>query len=75
MVSVNLIAFDERVCIALLALSQGESVAVTGPVKPKVWAPEGGEPRVMVDVVAHAVLTVYAVNKKRRAAGAQTTDD
>ena len=66
---VNVIAFDATACAALLALHAGEPVSLAGELTPKVWTPANGDPRPVLDLVAHAVLTTYAVQRKRKAAG------
>lgn len=63
----NVIAFDAGPCKALLALDDGDSVALSGSLTPKVWMPNDGAPRVSLDVIAHAVLTAYHVKRKRDA--------
>lgn len=68
-VFVNVICFDATACAALLALHAGEPVALAGELTPKVWTPANGEPRPVLDMVAHAVLTTYAVQRKRKAVG------
>lgn len=69
----SVIAFDRAACDALLALSVGEAVALSGELTPKLWQPEGREPRVALDLMAHGVLNTYSVRKKRRASeGAET---
>ncbi|MDR2991910.1 MAG: single-stranded DNA-binding protein [Burkholderiaceae bacterium] len=78
---VNVIAFSETVCTALLALGEGEAVALAGSVTPKVWIDKDGQPRPALDMVAAQVLTPYHVTRKRAAmspAGpskARVTDD
>ena len=57
---------------ALLALQAGEPVALAGELTPKVWTPPGGEPRPVLDMVAHAVLTTYAVQRRRKAVEPRT---
>ena len=64
---VNVIAFDNGVKAALLALDDGDSVALAGTLTPKVWRDKNGEVRPALDMVAHAVLTAYHVQRKRRA--------
>jgi single-stranded DNA-binding protein len=64
---VNVIAFEESAANALLALSDGDSVALAGELTPKVYTPQNGEPRPSLDLLAHAVLTEYHVARKRRA--------
>jgi single-stranded DNA-binding protein len=69
---VNVIAFDRAACAALLALHAGEPVSIAGTLTPKVWTPPQGEPRPVLDMQAHAVLTTYAVQRKRKAVEPQT---
>ena len=64
---VSVIAFDEAPCKALLALSDGDSVALSGSLTPKVWTDREGNTRPALDLVAHQVLTTYHVTRKRRA--------
>lgn len=64
---VSVIAFDKATCAALLALDDGDSVALSGSLTPKVYRPkDGGEARPALDMVAHAVLTAYHVRRKRQ---------
>lgn len=63
----NVIAFDAGVQAALLALDDGDSLAISGPLTVKVWTPPNGEPRPALDIVAHAVTTAYHVTRKRQA--------
>ena len=62
---VNVIAFDAAPCTALLALGDGDSVAISGSLTPKVWTDKEGNARPGLDLVAHQVLTAYAVSRKR----------
>lgn len=62
---VNVIAFDTAPCTALLALGDGDSVALSGSLTPKVWTDKEGNARPGLDLVAHQVLTAYAVTRKR----------
>ncbi len=64
---VNVIAFDDRVCSGLLALAEGDSVALSGALTPKVWTDRDGHARPSLDLVAHGLLTSYSVTRKRRA--------
>ncbi len=61
----NLIAFREPVCDALLALNAGDSVAVTGPLKVSTRTDKNGETRISYDLTAEGAMTLYAVRKKR----------
>ncbi|VVD94807.1 single-stranded DNA-binding protein [Pandoraea soli] len=64
---VNVIAFADDARAALLALDDGDSVALSGALTPKVWTDKNGETRPALDMVAHAVLTAYHVKCKRQA--------
>ena len=65
---VNVIIFSESAGAVALALDDGDSICLSGSITPKVWAPPSGEPRVVLDMVAHAALTSYHVTRKRKAA-------
>jgi single-stranded DNA-binding protein len=52
---------------ALLALGDGDSVALAGSLTPKVWTDREGNSRPALDLVAHQVLTAYHVTRKRKA--------
>ena len=64
---VNVIAFDTAPCTALLALGDGDSVALTGSLTPKTWTDKEGNTRPALDLVAHQVLTAYHVTRRRNA--------
>jgi single-stranded DNA-binding protein len=65
---VNVIAFDESAMNVLLALGDGDSAAISGELTPKTWTPrDGGEPRVSLDLLAHAAVSPYHVQRKRQA--------
>jgi single-stranded DNA-binding protein len=64
---VSVIAFSQTACDALLALQDGDAVAIAGELTPKVYTPQNGEPRPSLDLLAHAVLTEYHVARKRKA--------
>ena len=61
---VNVICFNQQACSQLLALQDGDSVSVAGSLTPRVWDSQDG-PRPVLDMVAHAVLSVYHIRKKR----------
>lgn len=63
---VNVIAFAEDVVSGLLALSDGDAVSMSGQLSPKVWQPTNGEAKPALDLVAHALVTVYHVSRKRQ---------
>jgi hypothetical protein len=56
---VNVIAFDEAVQAALLALSDADSVALSGTLTPKVWTDRNGLVKPAVDMIAHKLLSAY----------------
>lgn len=64
---VNVIVFSDSVKAVLLALDDGDSVALCGSLSVGVWTPAQGEPRPQVKLTATAALSPYGV-KKRRAA-------
>ncbi len=64
---VNVVAFSESACAALLALDAGDSLAVAGTLKPSAWIDRDGNARPSLDIVAAQVLTLYGL-KRRRAA-------
>jgi single-stranded DNA-binding protein len=64
---VNVIAFAAPAVEALLSLAEGDSVALSGELTPKIWTDKNGDARPSLDLVAHAVLTAYHVTRKRQA--------
>ena len=66
-VFINVVAFADSAQSALLALGDGDSAAVTGPLKIGVWQDKEGNTRPALDLVAHQVLTSYHVTRKRAA--------
>jgi len=66
-VFVSVIAFDDGPVAALLALKEGDSVAVAGPLKVGTWLDKEGQHRPALDVVAQQVMSLYAVRHKRAA--------
>jgi hypothetical protein len=64
----NIITFAESAVTALLALADGDSVALSGELTPKVYVPQSGDPRPSLDLLAHAVVSPFSVTRKRRAA-------
>lgn len=61
---VNVIAFDEAPCAALLALRDGESLTLSGALTPKVWTDKQGMTRPSLDLVATHVLTAHHASHK-----------
>jgi len=66
-VFVNVIAFSESACAALLALESGDAVSLAGSLTPKAWTDREGVVRPALDMVASQVLTAYHVARKRKA--------
>lgn len=66
-VFVSVICFSESGVRTLLALADGDSVALAGELTPKVWVDKAGEARPQLDMLCHAVLTPYHVKRKREA--------
>ena len=65
---VSVIAFSESAVTALLALEDGDAVALAGELTPKIYTPrDGGEPRPSLDLLAHAILSPYHVKRRREA--------
>lgn len=63
----SVIAFRPEAVDALLALEKGDAVAIAGRAKVGVWQPREGEPRASLSITADAVLSVYAIRRKRAA--------
>src|SRR5260370_3564099 len=61
---VNIVAFDDAVKAALLALSEGDSVSVAGAMKISTYEARDGTTRISISMVAAAVLTSYHVRKR-----------
>jgi single-stranded DNA-binding protein len=63
----SVIAFRPEAVDALLALDRGDAVAVAGRAKVGVWQPREGDPRASLSITAEAVLSAYAIRRKRAA--------
>ncbi|MDD2608397.1 MAG: single-stranded DNA-binding protein [Giesbergeria sp.] len=72
---ISVIAFDDGPVAALLALKEGDSVAVTGPLKVATWQDKEGNHRPSLDIVAQQVMTVYQVRHKRSATQAESAPE
>ena len=70
---VDVIAFDDAVCQALLSLSAGEPVALAGTLTAGVWITKEGEPRPQLKMIVNAVLTIASARRKRGAPGTVQT--
>jgi len=64
---VNVIAFDKAVCTALLALRDGDSIALAGSLTPRVWTDKQGNTRPSLDMVANGFLTAHSAAQSRDA--------
>jgi len=66
---VNVIAFAAEAGAALMALDDGDAIALSGALTPKVWTDKQGNTRPALDMIATQVLTAYHVNRKRMELG------
>lgn len=66
---VSVIAFEQQVQAALLALDDGDSVSLAGPLKIGVFTGRDGA-KASVSMTAQHVLSSYHVARKRRAVAA-----
>ncbi len=64
---VNVIAFAAEASAALMALDDGDAVALAGALTPKVWTDKQGNTRPALDMVATQVLTAYHAARKQQA--------
>ena len=55
---VNVIAFESAICDALGSLRDGDSLALTGSLTPRVWTDKQGNTRPALDMVAYRLLTL-----------------
>ena len=60
LVIVNVIAFDNTVCKALLERRDGDAVSLSGSLLPKVWIDKQGVSRAALDMIAGRVLALDA---------------
>ncbi len=63
----SVITFSTTVQAALLALGDGDSVALSGELTPKVWTDKQGATHPALDVMAHSITTAYHVQRRRQA--------
>ena len=61
---VNVIVFDDTPAAALLRMNDGDSVALSGSLSPKVWVDRDGVTRPSMDMVAHQVLMAPHIAQK-----------
>lgn len=64
----NVIAFDNEVQVALLALGDGDAVSIAGSIKVGTWTAKDGKAHPSIDMTASGILSVYHVAKRRKAA-------
>ena len=55
---VNVIAFDDDLCTSLHRLHDGDSVALSGSLNPRVWTDKQGNARPALDMVAHRLFSM-----------------
>jgi len=58
LVIVNVIAFDNAACKALLELRDGDAVSLAGSLLPKVWIDKQGVSRAALDMITRRVLAL-----------------
>jgi len=68
---VSVICFNGDTCKALLALADGDGVAMAGQLTPKVWTDKAGIAKPALDLVCQQLLTAHHVQRKRRAMSGQ----
>lgn len=56
---VNVIAFEVGVCAAIHHLRDGDSLALSGSITPRVWTDKEGNTRPALDMVAHRLLALH----------------
>lgn len=66
MMTCSVICFDAQAQVELVALVDGDTVALVGPLKPKTYQAKSGEWRVGLDLVAHHVTTAYHLQTSGR---------
>lgn len=70
------ISFSQTVISTVQALSEGDSVAVSGEASISVWTDARKEQRHGLDIQVHGAMTAYHVGRKRKAPKeAQTKGD
>ncbi|ATQ67352.1 MULTISPECIES: single-stranded DNA-binding protein [Methylosinus] len=63
----SVVAFDDGAAAELLALVEGDAVAIGGPMKAEIWAPADGKARVNLSIVATTVASLKAAQRKSKA--------
>jgi hypothetical protein len=64
---VSVIAFEAFAVASLMALTNNDSVAIAGELSIKTYQDKNGETKVGLDLTAHAIISQYDVQRKRRA--------
>ncbi|WP_213780111.1 single-stranded DNA-binding protein [Caballeronia sp. dw_276] len=64
---VQVVAFRDTVKTNLLAMDEGDSVSLTGPLKISTYEDRHGTTKPSVSMVAQQVMTAYQVSRKRKA--------
>ena len=62
---VNVIVFSKVACDVLMALDDGDTLALSGHITPRVWSDKQGNTRPSLDMVALQVMTAYQLTEKR----------
>ena len=62
---VSVICFNATAQAALLALADGDTVALAGELTVKTWTDKEGNARPAADLLAHQALSAYHVARKR----------
>ncbi len=63
----NIVAFSDHVKTALLALSAGETISVSGEAKVEAYTDKHSKPKASISLTAQEILTVHHAKKKRDA--------
>jgi hypothetical protein len=54
----NVVTSNAAAGATLLALRDGEAIALAGTLSPRAWLDGDGDPRIILEILAHAALTV-----------------
>lgn len=73
-VFISVVAFSDDVQTVLLALDDGEAIALAGTLAAKAWTDRDGNARPSLDLVANQILTVHHAKRKREAMLQQRVD-
>lgn len=64
---VGVVTFSDSAQAALLALDDGEAVALAGTLSARTWVDRNGNARPALDLIANQLLTVHHAKRKREA--------